>query len=103
MLARTWVGRTAAAKADAYAEFLRTKGIADYLATPGNHGVTILRRDLGAETEFLLVSLWDSEESIRAFAGNDVTRAFYYPEDDEFLLEFAPHATHYDVLHQVRK
>lgn len=101
MLARTWSGRTLTSKADAYSEFLKTKGIQDYLTTPGNRGVFVLRRPLGDETEFLLISLWDSEESIRAFAGSDMTKAFYYPEDDDFLLEFAPQATHYDVLHQV--
>jgi heme-degrading monooxygenase HmoA len=103
MLARTWSGRTLTSKAEAYSDFLKTKGIQDYLATPGNHGVLVLRRPLGAETEFLLISLWDSEDSIRAFAGDEVTRAYYYPEDDDFLLEFAPQATHYDVIHQVRK
>jgi heme-degrading monooxygenase HmoA len=103
MLARTWSGRTLTSKAEAYSEFLKTKGIQDYLATPGNRGVLVLRRPLGEETEFLLVSLWDSEASIRAFAGDDLTKAFYYPEDDDFLLEFAPQATHYELLHQVRQ
>lgn len=103
MLARTWSGRTLTTKAEAYSDFLKTKGIQDYLATPGNRGVFVLRRAVGDETEFLLVSLWDSEESIQAFAGDDLTKAYYYPEDDEFLLEFAPQATHYEVIHQVRK
>ena len=103
MLARTWSGRTLTSKAEAYSEFLKQTGIQDYLATPGNRGVLVLRRPLGAETEFLLVSLWDSEDSIRAFAGEDVTRAHYYPGDNDFLLEFVPQATHYEVLHQVRK
>ena len=29
-------------------------------------------------------------ETIRAFAGDEVLKAKYYPEDDEFLLEFEP-------------
>ena len=103
MLARTWSGRTLTTKAEAYSEVLKTTGIKDYLATPGNRGVLVLRRSLGAETEFLLVSFWDSEDSIRAFAGEDVTKAHYYPEDDDFLLQFAPEATHYEVLDQVHK
>jgi heme-degrading monooxygenase HmoA len=103
MLARTWSGRTPTSKAEAYSEFLNNSGVKDYLATPGNRGVLVLRRQLGPETEFLLVSLWDSEDSIRAFAGEDVTKAHYYPEDDDFLLEFAPQATHYEVLQQVRR
>jgi heme-degrading monooxygenase HmoA len=79
---------------------LQKTGVKDYLATPGNRGVLVLRRPLGAETEFLLVSFWDSEDSVRAFAGDDLTRAHYYPEDRDFLLEFAPQATHYEIIYQ---
>ena len=103
MVARTWSGRTLTSKAPAYSEFLKTRGIQDYLATPGNRGVFVLRRTLGEETEFLLVSLWDSEEAIREFAGPDMNKAVYYPEDDDFLIDFAPHAAHYEIIHQVRK
>jgi heme-degrading monooxygenase HmoA len=99
MLARTWSGRTPSVKADDYSEYLKTSGIKDYLATPGNRGVFMLRRSLGNETEFLLVSLWESEAAIRAFAGDDMTKARYYPEDQDFLLNFAPTADHYEVLY----
>jgi heme-degrading monooxygenase HmoA len=101
MLARTWSGRTPTSKAEAYSEFLMKSGVKDYLATPGNRGVLVLRRSLGEETEFLLVSLWDSAEAIKAFAGPDMNTAHYYPEDDDFLLGFAPEAAHYEVVHQV--
>lgn len=103
MLARTWSGRTLRSKAEAYFEFLKTSGIHDYLATPGNRGVLVLRRQLGDETEFLLISFWESEDAIRSFAGPDMNQAHYYPEDDDFLLNFAPEAIHYEVLHQVQK
>jgi hypothetical protein len=44
-----------------------------------------------------LTSFWDSKDSIRGFAGEDVERARYYPEDKDFLLEFEPSVTHYAV------
>jgi hypothetical protein len=50
------------------------------------------------EAHFLFFSLWDSWEAIRAFAGEDVDRARYYPEDAEYLLELEPTVTHYEVL-----
>lgn len=49
-------------------------------------------------THFTLVTFWDSIDSVRRFAGDDVLRARYYPEDDEFLLEREPFVTHDDVL-----
>lgn len=57
----------------------------------------MLRRVRRGRAEFLLISLWDSMEAIRAFAGPDVERAVYYPEDDEFLLKKELKVTHYEV------
>ena|SRR5689334_11498154 len=98
MIARIWRGRTPAEKADAYYEFLQKTGIRDYRATPGNQGVRVLRRIDGAEAEFVLISFWESEEAIRRFAGEDIERALYYPEDKDFLLTFEPTVMHYALL-----
>ena len=98
MIARTWHGVVPAARADDYADYLSRTGVPDLEATPGNRGVYVLRRPDGADVHFLLISLWDSLESIRAFAGDDVERARYYPEDHDFLLELEPRVTHYEVI-----
>jgi heme-degrading monooxygenase HmoA len=98
MIARSWHGVTPAAKADEYFAFLNTSGIPDYKATEGNRGVYVLRRIEGDKAHFLLISLWDSYDAIRKFAGDDVEKAHYYPEDDKFLLEKEPKVFHYEVL-----
>jgi heme-degrading monooxygenase HmoA len=98
MIARTWHGRVPATKADAYEAYLRRTGLADLAATPGNRGLLVLRRTDGDATHFVLTSLWDSVEAIQRFAGDDYTRARYYDEDDDFLLEREPLVTHYDVV-----
>ena len=98
MIVRIWHGRTARERADAYAEFTAARAIPDYRSTPGNLGAYVLRRDAGDETHFLTVSFWESEEAIRGFAGADVLKAKYYPEDREFLLEFEPEVVHYTVV-----
>lgn len=98
MIARTWHGVTPAAKADAYMDYLNRTGIPDYKQTEGNQGVYVLRNIQGDEAHFLLVSLWDSYDSIRKFAGDDINKAHYYPEDTEFLLELEPTVNHYEVL-----
>jgi heme-degrading monooxygenase HmoA len=96
MLARIWHGVTLAKKADEYLEYLNRSGIPDYLATPGNRGAYVLRRIEGDRAHFLTVSLWDSLESIKGFAGQDHERARYYPEDEKFLLEFEATVEHYE-------
>lgn len=97
MIARTWRGATAHSDADAYVEFLDRTGVAECRATPGNLGVYVLRRPLADRTEFLFVSLWDDEASIRRFAGDDITQARFYPEDEGFLVDRDRHVTHYTV------
>ncbi|HEX2991238.1 MAG TPA: hypothetical protein VHO49_11200 [Anaerolineales bacterium] len=96
MIARIWHGITPASKADEYLEFLQQTGVRDYQATKGNLGVHILRRIDGDQAHFLILTFWDSVESIKRFAGEDYEKARYYPEDEEYLLEFEETVTHYE-------
>ena len=98
MITRIWHGRTTRARADDYGAFLTMCAIPDYRETAGNLDVTILRRDEGEVSHFLTVTRWESEEAIRAFAGAEVLKAKYYPQDKEFLLEFEPEVQHYTVV-----
>jgi len=100
VIARTWHGRVPAAKAEAYHAYLLETGVPEYAATPGNRGVYVMRRLEGGVAHFVLLTLWDSYEAIRRFAGDDYERAKYYPRDDEYLLEREPFVTHYDLLEQ---
>jgi heme-degrading monooxygenase HmoA len=97
LIARTWHGRTATNKADEYLELLIERAIPDYRSIAGNRGVTILRRIQGTEAHFLILTLWESRAAIEAFAGADIEEAKYYDEDQNFLLEFEPTVTHYEV------
>ena len=97
MIARLWHGMTKSEHSDEYLEFLHKSGIPDYRGTPGNKGVSVLRRTEGKRAHFLLISYWDSYEAIKAFASDEIEKARYYPEDKRWLLEFEPHVIHYDV------
>lgn len=97
MIARLWKGVVRANDADSYQEYLHETGIPDYQATPGNLGVSILRRETSQGVEFSTLTFWDSMESIRAFAGDDPSIARYYPADDEFLLYKEPRVEHFEV------
>lgn len=98
MIARTWHGWVPAEKADDYHHYLLETGVADIQATAGNRGVYVMRREDGDLVRFVMISLWDSMESIRAFAGDDAERARYYPKDADFLTELEPTVRHYEVL-----
>ena len=97
MIARIWKGAVRKQDGDAYADYMQKTGIAGYASTPGNRGVWMLRRDIDELTEFLMFTLWDSLDSVKAFAGQDYETAVFYPEDDRFLVERDQFSTHYFV------
>lgn len=98
MIARTWHGAVRPVDAERYHAYLLESGVPDLRRTPGNRGVYVLLRREADRAHFLLISLWESLDAIRAFAGDDLERARYYPEDVKFLLELEPTVTHYEVL-----
>jgi hypothetical protein len=60
--------------------------------------VYILERPDGEQTHFITMTFWRDEMAIRRFAGDDMARARYYPEDKDFLLEFEPEVVHYEIV-----
>ena len=100
MIVRMWHGRVLTSKARAYREFLNARAIPDYQSVEGNISVHILERTEGEVTHFITMTFWESLDAIKAFAGEDVETAKYYPEDKDFLLEFEPRVVHYEVVGQ---
>lgn len=98
MIARIWHGVTPIERADEYTTVLLKTGLPDYRKTAGNQGAYILKRREGDQMHFITLSFWKSKEAIRRFAGDDISKARYYPEDDDFLLEKEPHVQHYEVV-----
>lgn len=98
VIARAWRGRVPAHRSDEYLAYLRATGLADYAATPGHVWTLIMHRLVDGVAEFQLVTFWESLDAIRRFAGDDVTRARYYPQDKDFLLDPPQRVEHWEVL-----
>ncbi len=98
MIARIWRGWTRTEDADEYVAYLQTTGIPAYRATPGNRAAYILRRTGGDRTEFVTLTFWTSLDAVKAFAGEDVEQAVFYPEDDRFLVDRETTVTHFEVI-----
>jgi hypothetical protein len=70
-----------------YVEYVRRTGIAEYRALPGNLGAVVATRDLDeGRSEIVTLSWWTDNKAIQTFAGDDISVARYFPEDDRFLL-----------------
>ena len=102
MIARTWKGWTSAGDADRYADYVNETGVSGLAGTDGNRGVYMLRRIEGDRAEFIVLSLWDSLDAIKAFAGDDIEKAVFYPQDDDFLVEREWTCLHYEVPVAIR-
>ena len=98
MMARIWRGRTSPGRADGYADFLRRTAYPDYGDVEGNRGWILLRSDREDAVELTFVSFWESMDALRRYAGDDVERPKYYPEDRAALLELPDRADHYEVV-----
>ena len=94
---REWRAEIRRPKKAEYLEYVRTTGIADYRNTPGNLGAVVAVRDLDADrSEIVTLSWWTSLEAIRAFAGDPVDQARYYPADAKYLLTMPETVIHYE-------
>lgn len=98
MIARVWHGWTAPENADAYETLLRGKVLPGIHRVDGYRGATLLRRDAGAEVEFVTVTYFASMEAVRAFAGDDPEAAVVPPEARALLARFDARSAHYAVL-----
>jgi heme-degrading monooxygenase HmoA len=98
MIARHWRGLVKRERADAYVEHLQSKTLPQLVQLAGFHDARVLRRDLPQGVEFLVVTIWESLDAIRAFAGNDVERAVVPPEARDMMIEYDRAARHYEVV-----
>jgi heme-degrading monooxygenase HmoA len=101
VIARVWQGEVRRADAEVYADYIRATGFREYGETPGNRGAWLLRRDDGETTRFVALSMWDSLDAVRSFAGEDVDAAVLYPEDERYLRPGSSSITHYEVVDTV--
>ena len=98
MIARIWRGVTLDSKSEEYLDYVKRTGVRDCRATAGNHGVWVLRKVTDGRAEFLFVSLWESFDAIRKFAGPEIEKAVSYPDEEKFLLGLDSKVAHYEVM-----
>jgi heme-degrading monooxygenase HmoA len=102
-IARIWHGRVLTSRADEYYPYLKEAGIDKITAIEGNLGAQVMRRNNGKETEFIVISYWESREAIKKFAGEDIEKTHFLPKDPDYLLELEPNVRHFEVLLDERK
>jgi len=98
MIVRAWRGYGAVADAQAYPRHLLQSVRPKLEQLAGFRGLYLLRRRDPEVIEFLVLTLWDSMEAIRAFAGEQPELAVVEPEARAALVRFDESVNHYEVL-----
>lgn len=97
MIARVWHGYTRPEHADSYEGMLKPELLPGVSQKKGYKGSYLLRRNLGAEVEFITILLWDSIDDLRAIAGADYETAVIPEERRKYLARYDAKAAHYEV------
>lgn len=97
MIARIWHGYTKPEHADAYESMLKPELLPGISKAKGYRGSYLLRREAGAEIEFITIMLWDSIDAIRAVAGPDYETAVIPEKRRKYLSHFDAKSVHYEV------
>ena len=97
MIARTWHGTTDSRHADAYVRHLREHTFPALASMTGHRGGYVLRRASGDSVEFTVITLWDSLDAIRHFAGEDLEAAVVPAAAAALLASHDTRAAHWEV------
>jgi|SRR5271163_1024549 len=97
MIARIWHGWTKPEHADAYEAMLKPELLPGLSKVKGFQGSYLMRKDAGAEVEFITIILWDSIDAIRAVAGTDYETAVIPEERRKYLARYDAKAAHFEV------
>ena len=103
MIFRIWHGWTSPENADTYENLLKEEifpGIASK-NVPGYRGISLLRRDLGNEIEFITIMQFDSLESIKQFAGEDYEKSYVPDKAKKVLSRHDSRAQHYELRESI--
>lgn len=99
MIVRMWRASSTVAKADDYVRHATNKVFPSLRSIKGHRGAYLLRRTFGDTVEIVVLTLWDSMEAVRKFAGPDAERAVVEPEAQAALTTFDDWVTHFDIVH----
>ena len=98
MIGRLWHGWTTEGNAEAYQGALVREVLPGIERIDGYRGAYLLRRAVPQGVEFVTLTLFQSMDAVRAFAGEDYTRAVIHEEAGKLLDRFDQRSEHYEVV-----
>lgn len=102
MIIREWRARAETARSDAYPKHFRDMVAPELRNISGFLGAHLSQRLVeGDQLEFVVLTRWQSMDSIRDFAGEAVEQAKVEPGAAAALLSYDDTVRHYEVMEEV--
>ena len=97
MISRHWRGVAKPDRAEAYVDHLRHDTFPSLARIPGFIHASILRREVTTGTEFQIVTVWDSVDAIKAFAGEQLDVAVVPASVQAMMSRYDERVVHYEI------
>ncbi len=97
MIARFWSAYSTPEQAPAYVYHLKTRVLPELRKLEGYSSAMLLERQADSGIEIIVLTFWESLQSIRAFAGDDQERAVIADEAAALLTSFDQRTKHYHL------
>jgi len=97
MISRHWRGVARPGEAERYITHLEGDTFPGLSRIPGFVSASILRREVDAGTEFEVITVWESWQAIRAFAGETAETAVVPPLVQAMMVDYDRHVVHYEI------
>lgn len=98
MISRQWKCILKETSHDEYIVFLNDVVFAAAKELPGFIEATILKRKTSRGLEFMVTTLWENLDAIKAFAGDDISMAMVPEAAQLMMVSFDKSVIHYEVI-----
>jgi heme-degrading monooxygenase HmoA len=98
MILRLWKAQSTVQQAEKYAEHAKQKVFPALDAIDGHRGAYLLRQAIDGAVEFVVLTLWESMDAVRKFAGVNPEKAVVGPEARAVLTDFDETVIHFEVV-----
>jgi len=98
LILRMWRARSTAEKSGEYVQHATSKVFPTLRAIAGYRGAYLLRRAVDGAVELVVLTIWESMESVRKFAGDEPEKAVVEPEARAVLTSFDDCVTHFEII-----
>jgi len=96
-IGRMWHGVASKQNLPCILEALLSSRLRGSLDAEGNLGGLVLSRESNGAAEVYVLTLWQSKEAIRGFAGDNLDTPAYRPGDEKYIVTQEPSVKHFDA------